>query len=421
LSDRYGGLGGISRALASRDYRLYFIGNALSLLSSWINRMALGWLTWELTHSPAWLGSVAFAAMVPAMILGPISGTLGDRMGTRRTAMVAMLLEAANMTTLALLVATGLITVPLLFGMVLLQGILFSFDFPVRHSLVPDLVPRTDMSAAIAFNTTMFHLTSFVGPVIGGFIIAHFGIAPAFIVNIVSLILFYFLLRAMRLKQESHAGAEHGFAHDLWDGIRYAFTHPALRLLTVLALCFHVLTRPYYDMLPAFADQVFQRKVDGLAILASASGLGGLVGGVWLALRGRMQGLTASFIWASALSVVFLIAFALAPAFWLAAAFLVPAGVGLVVAGIASQSLVQNVVDPAKRARVVGLSASFATGGPALGALIIGWFGEFFGPGVPLAAAALVTGLIVLVAVPALKRMTVEMEADGTASKLSKN
>ena len=395
------GFGGIGRALSSRDFRLYSLGNLVSLLGTWIHRMALGWLTWELTASPAWLGTIAFAAMVPPIILGPISGTFADRIGSRRTAMVAMLLESANIVTLAALVATGAITVHLLLALALAQGIFFSFDFPVRHALVPDLVPRSDLSAAIAVNTATFHVTSFVGPVIGGFIIAQFGTAPAFLFNALSFGLFFFILRAMRLTRESHAGNERrGFVADLLDGFRYTFGHPAIRLMFLLAIICHVMMRPYYDLLPAFADQVFDRKIDGLTILAAASGLGGLIGGVGLALRGRMEGLTKSFLWALVISALFLTAFALTDTFWLAVALLVPVGVGLV---------------------VVGLSASFATGGPALGALMLGWLGEVFGMGAPLALFSFVCAVAALASARALTRMTVQMEDDASAPRAVEN
>jgi MFS family permease len=325
-----------------------------------------------------------------------------------------MVLETANIATLAVLVATGAVTVHLLLVFALLQGIFFSFDFPVRHSLVPDLVPRSELSSAISVNTALFYVTSFIGPVIGGFIIAHFGIAPAFLFNIGSLICFIFILRAMRLIRESHAGSERSFGYDLIDGFRYVFTHPAIRLLFVLGLACHVMMRPYYDLLPAFADRVFDRKIDGLTILAAASGLGGLVGGVGLAVRGRMRGLTRSYIWSMVGSALCLAAFGLVSDFWLAVGLLVPVGVGLVISGIASQSLVQNVVDPAKRARVVGLSASFATGAPAIGALILGWLGELFGMGPPLAVTALLCAAVTLAAAPKLLRMKRVMEEDET-------
>ena len=176
--------------------------------------------------------------------------------------------------------------------------------------------------------------------------------------------------------------------------------------------------RPYYDLLPAFADQVFNRKIDGLTILASASGLGGLVAGIGLAVRGRMKGLTKALMWASVISPTFLAIFALmpyimTPDIWLGFALLVPVGVGLVIAGISAQSLTQNVVDPAKRARVVGLSASFATGGPALGALMLGWLGEIFGLGPPIAVTSLILVGVMLWAWPKLiaQRHVNEIEA----------
>lgn len=415
---RGGGFGGIGRALALRDFRVYSFGNMMSLMGSWMHRMALGWLTWETTQSPALLGAIAFCAMVPPIVLGPFSGTIADRLGSRRTARTAMLCEAANIVVLAGLVASGLITVQLLLVLALLQGIFFAFDFPVRHALVPDLVPRSELSAAISVNTATFHVTSFIGPVIGGFVIQHFGYAPAFVFNACSFILFFFILGTLTIRRESHAGAQASFLHDLADGFRYTFNHPTIRYIFIAGIATHILMRPYYDLLPAFADQVFNRKIDGLTILASASGLGGLVAGVGLAVRGRMKGLTKALMWSTAVSCTFLILFALmpyviTPDIWLGFALLVPVGVGLVISGISAQSLTQNVVDPAKRARVVGLSASFATGGPALGALGLGWLGEQFGLGPPIAVTSLILMAIVFWACPKLiaQRHDIETEA----------
>lgn len=413
-----GGFGGIGRALAIRDFRIYSIGNITSLLGSWMHRMALGWLTWETAQSPALLGTIAFCAMVPPIVIGPFSGTIADRLGSRRTARTAMVCESANIMVLAALVASGHITVPLLLVLALLQGIFFAFDFPVRHALVPDLVPRSELSAAIAVNTASFHVTSFIGPVAGGFVIQHFGYAPAFLFNAFAYILFFFILRDLKLTHESHAGTQHSFLHDLADGFRYTFSHPAIRYIFISGMATHVLMRPYYDLLPAFADQVFNRKIDGLTILASASGLGGLVAGIGLAVRGRMKGLTRALMWSSVVSSTFLAIFALmpyvmTPDIWLGFALLIPVGVGLVIAGISAQSLTQNVVDPAKRARVVGLSASFATGGPALGALILGWLGEIFGLGPPIAVSCLILVAVVLWAGPKLIAQRRQIESDG--------
>ncbi len=416
-------LGGIGRVLAHREFRLYTIGNLLSLVGAWIHRMALGWYTWELTHSSAWLGTIAFCALVPPIILGPISGTLADRVGSRRTAQVAMLLEAANTVLLMSLIATDLTTVHLLVPIALMQGIFFSFDLPVRAALVPDIVPRADLSAAIGVNTASFHMTSFIGPVIGGFVIAHWGVAPAFAFNAVAFVVFFAILRRMKVQHESRTGTEgRSFGADMLEGFQYTFGHPALRTIMLIGVMTHVCMRPYYDMLPAFADRVFDRKIDGLTVLAAASGLGGLAGGVTLAIRARLQGLTRNLIWAQSGSAFLLMAFALVghiwgpPAFWVATAILVPVGIGLVMSGIASQSLVQNMCDPTKRARVVGLSTSFAIGGPALGALIQGALGEVFGMGPPLAVTSLLTGLTVLLYAPALRRMRSDMESDRPAA-----
>ncbi len=407
------GLGGIGRALGNRDFRLYWLGGVASILGSWIQRLALGWLTWELTGSTAMLGTIALVTMAPIVVLAPISGALADRVGAQRVIATAMFLEGCNVALVGILTATGLITVPILLTLATVQGILFGFDFPVRHALLPRLVPRQDLSAAIAVNTTSFHAGFFVGPLLGGGLIEFLGLGAAFLINAMTFFFFMFVLLSLRLRKEPAARPhDRGMMADVVHGLRYALGHPAIRLGYVMSIAGNMLLRPFMDLLPGFASQVFGRGVDGLTILMAATGLGALAAGLWIAIRGRMAGLTRLLVATSLTTALFIILFALTDNLWLGAACLVPVGMGLVITGVSTQSLVQNAVDPAVRARIIGVSVSIAIGGTAFGAVVIGSAAEVFGLGWPLAAAATIAILLVLATAPRLLRHAEQLEAE---------
>ena len=413
--------GGIGRALQNQNYRYYWMGGALSILGFWLAKLALGLLTWQLTHSPLWLGIIGFLATFPAAFLAPFAGAIADRHGLRKVAMFALLVSALNAFVTGFLTFQELMTIELLAVFVLIQGITLAFDIPSRQALVHYIVPRGDLSSAIALNTTTFHLGAFVGPGVFALLNPFLGISFAFFVNSAAFVVFAICLRAIKLEarppREKNGSTIRG---DMIEGIRYTFNHPGIFALLSLTASAHLLIRPYIDLLPAFSDLVFKAGEGGFAVLAGVSGLGSLVGGIWLAIRGKNEGLTHFLTLAILGSSLSLFIFAATDIYLLGLASMAVLGFCLITIAVASQSLIQNAVDPTKRARVISLTSGIAVGFPALGALILGSFGNIFGVQAPVLVGAGLCITYWLWASRGLQLQSNLMEADPVYSKKQK-
>jgi len=386
--------GGISRAFKSQNYRYYWFGGATSILGFWLSKLALGLLTWKLTHSPLWLGIIGFSATFPAAFFAPFAGAIADHYGLRKVAIVALTASAVNALVLGFLTFHDAITIELLSVLVLIQGITLAFDLPSRQALVHHAVAKDDLSSAIALNTTTFHLGAFIGPALFAILIPSFGISFAFFFNSFTFLIFGVALVAMRLPPKLSVEKEKPtIILDMLDGIRYTFNHIGILSVLALVASVHVLIRPYIDLLPAFSDIIFGAGEDGFAMLAGASGFGSVLGGVWLAIRGRNEGLTSILCLGTLLASLMLLLFASTNNFLLGLVCMAVLGFALITMAVSSQSLVQNAVDPAKRARVISLSTGIAVGLPAVGALALGSLGDIFGVQAPV----LVAGLLCLI------------------------
>jgi len=380
----------IVRALGNRNYRIYATGNFISLCGTWLQRIAVGWLAWQLTHSAAWLGLVSFADLFPTVILSPIAGTLADRRD--RVAMIrsTQFLAMGQAIALAAMTYAGLMTIGWLFALSLAMGIVNAFNQPARLALIPSLVDRPDLASAVALNSTIFNSARFLGPAAAGFLIAHGSVALAFAVNAASYMVFYAALLRIRLTDLPPTGARRrNFLEDSLEGYGYVARHagigPMMVLLTATALC----TRGFTELLPGFADAVFGRGAQGLAWLTATTGLGAMVGGVLMASRGDPTGLTRLVIANLLVMSLALIAFTATTSYWLALACLFVAGFSLVVNGIGAQTLIQTAVDSAMRGRVMSLYGMIFRGGPALGTLIMGSAASQVGLRLPVATGAL--------------------------------
>ena len=403
--------GGISRAFKSKNYRYYWVGGATSILGFWLSKLALGLLTWQLTHSPLWLGIIGFSATFPAAFFAPFAGTIADRYGLRKVAMFALAASAINALILGLFTYRDEMTIELLAVLVLIQGIALAFDLPSRQALVHHTVPRDDLSSAIALNTTTFHLGAFVGPGLFAVLNPFFGISFAFFFNSFTFLVFGIALAAMKLEPRlprDHEGPS--IFSEMSDGIRYTFNHLGIFSVLALIAASHILIRPYIDLLPAFSDVVFRAGENGFAMLAGASGFGSLVGGIWLAIRGRNEGLTRILCIGILGSSVIIFLFASTNNYLLGLLCMSALGFALITMAVASQSLIQNAVDPTKRARVISLSTGMAVGFPAVGALVLGGFGDVFGVQTPVLVAALLCLIYSIRASRHLLRQTNSLE-----------
>ena len=368
------------------------------MIGFWMHRVAVGWLAWQLTESGLWLGIIAFADLIPALLIGPIAGAFADRHSRLRVIMVCQVLAMVQAAALWFLTAADIITIHMLFVLTLLLAFVYAFAQPARMSLVPSLVRGSDIAAAIAVNSVSFNLARFIGPAVAGIVITTLGIAPAFLINALTFIVFLVAMFRLRLPpQVTVARAPSGFFADILQGFRYAVVHPAIGPLLLIMTATSILAAPVLELLPGFADAVFGRGADGLAWFTSASGIGAVISGIWLAKRGTLTGLTAVMLIGTFLLGAMVVLFTATTSFWIAVVAMVFVGFARLMSGVAAQTLIQSTVEEHLRARVMGIYGLMFRGGPALGALIMGALSSEFGLRWPIAVGGVLCILLWLV------------------------
>ncbi|MDH3239769.1 MAG: MFS transporter [Alphaproteobacteria bacterium] len=392
------GFNSIRRTLGQRNFRIYLIGSSISLVGTWVHRIAIGWLTWQLTHSFIWLGAVGAAELAPTVLLGPLAGAIADRFNRQYIAIFSQGLACLQAAALALLVALDLVTPWVLLGLTLVVGVAFSFGTMARLTIFPMLVERTYLPSAIAINAAFFNLARFLGPAFGGAMIAAWGVGIAFALNALTFIAFMIALSRLRIVvREGGENSRRGLLADVAEGLRYALGHPGIGPVLGVLAGLSVGVKGLPELLPGFVDVVFGRGVEAFAALTAAMGIGAAVAAFWAAGRGRMEGLSvinvASLVGAG-LSVA---VFAAIGIYWVGLVCMFLAGAFLTVVGTSSQALMQNAVEGAMRGRVMSLYGLLFRGGPALSALISGVLAELIGLQITLvlsAAGAVLTGAI---------------------------
>ena len=404
-------MGGVGRALSSRNYRLYAYGHIANVHGWWGNRLGIGWLTWELTQSAAWLGIVAFAGMIPVMLVSPIAGALADRRGHRRFAIIAGIAAGTVTMSIAILALSGRLSVPLLITLSALQGVSFGAEFPARQALIPQFVSRSNIPAAIAFNATTFQVGAFLGPVLAGLIIARFGAGASIMLFAVTTVWMVGMLLMIRHDHRAPSTPKKaGILSDIAEGFRYLGKSPSLRLLVLFAFTSGLLIRPYNDLLPGFAAVVFGKGADGLAALNAAAGFGALISALFLVFRGRTRGLVTIMLVGATGASIGLVLFTTTTHLSVGLGILAFASMMLLAGHVGAYSLLQNVVDPAMRGRVISINVAISVGAPAIGALLLGWLAEAVGLRPALAATSLLALIIIMTLIPRLFRRRQEME-----------
>lgn len=389
-------IGLIVRALRNPNYAVYVAGNSVSLIGTWMQRIGVGWLTWELTHSHAWLGLVAFADLFPSVFFGPIGGAIADRFDRLRIILTSQTLAMCQAATLFLLTWTGTIDMPLLFALVMVNGIVIGFNQPSRLAIISSLVPQQDLSTAVAINSIVFNLARFVGPALAGALIVSGGTAAVFGANALTFLAFLLALTRIRLpRAERPATPERrrSILGDVADGIRYTARHPGVGPLLLLLSINSLTVRPFVELLPGFAADVFERGADGLAMMTSVIGGGAIVAGLWLARREGLRGLTRITLGSTILLSISTLCFVASGWFPLGLACLAISGMGLVASGVTTQTLVQTAVDQRMRGRVLSLYGIIFRGGPAAGALVVGILSDFIGLQIAMGIGA-VAGMV---------------------------
>jgi MFS family permease len=361
----------VALPLRNANFGIYSAGSGVSLVGMWMQRIAIGWLTWQLTESGLWLGIVAFADFFPVLLVGPFAGAAADRWDRLRVVKISQFVLLLQAEVLFAATASGHVTVGLIVALMTIHGIVVAFNQPARLALVPSLVPRADLGAAVAINSVIFNLARFIGPIFAGLAILWSGVALAFAANALSYVVFMVALTRVRIPpgEAEVAAAPRSFIADIRDGIRYTVTHPLIGTLFALLIAIGIGGRPLTELLPGLADEVFHAGAGGLSILASAVGAGAIAGGVWLGHRASSSDLMAVTLATTLGQAVTAIAIIATDRLWLAVPAVVAYGFCVSVAGIATQTLVQLASDISMRGRVMSLYGLIFRGGPAIGAL----------------------------------------------------
>ncbi|MGR3342671.1 MAG: MFS transporter [Paracoccaceae bacterium] len=379
---------GTAGAFSSRDFRIFTAGNFVSLVGLWLQRLAVGWLVWELTHSGFWLGAVAFADLFPIMVIGPFAGVLADRRNRRNILIVCKCLQALQALALAVLVYVGAASVEVVVGLTLCKGIIIGVMQAARHSIVPSLVHSDHLGSAVAINSIIANIARFIGPAAAGVIISRAGVDAALAASVfghIAMVIALLAIRPVKVGKTQHRSV----VQDIIDGFRYVLNHAVVGRLLAVEVVLGLSVRPVIELLPGFSGAVFESGANGLALLTSSIGIGAIAGGLWLALRSGVRGLAAVTLGFLGGAGAVTVAFAAIDQLWLGALLMAALGATMVISGAGTQILIQRSVDDHMRGRVLSIWGLAHRGVPAIGALGMGWLAEFWGFGVPVAAGGL--------------------------------
>lgn len=408
----------IRSALANPNYRYYAIGSFCSHLGTWVQRVAVGWLAWKLTHSGFWLGMIAFADLAPTVFLAPICGVVADRVNRLHGSRMTQSLAALQAIILWGMAVGGWLTIEWLFSLVLLQGTIMAFNQPLRFAIIPSLVERKDLGSAIAINSISFNFARVAGPAIAGFLILQSGVALAFLVNSVSYVLFIVSLFVIHPDMPPRGAAKplRDVPGEILEGVQYCIRTPGIAPMFVLLGIYAVFGRAYSELLPKFADAVFQYGVGGFSMLTSATGAGSVAASIVLASRGTIVGLTNFVAWNILLLSLALAGLTATTSIWVGLFCVFLAGFSMLCVGVGEQTLLQNTLASDVRGRVMSLYGMVSRGGPALGALAIGWASDYIGLRWPVFIAALICLGLWLWVLPRRRAMAIALEGGGDSS-----
>ncbi len=389
-------LSNVSDAWKQKNFAIYMSGAGIALIGMWAQRIAVAWLAWELTKSATWLGLIAFADLFPTIVLTPIAGVIADRVDRRKLSLLSQSTAFLQAVILTVLVFTDWIDIYSLFVLTLLLGIAMAYATAARLAMVPNLMEAQYVPSALASDAAIYNSARVVGPMIAAALISMLGIGGAFLVNCLTYVVFLICLMKIRLIRNESQNRTGGMLSQTMEGIRYATQHPGIGPMLIVLTALAVGVKPFLELLPGLADNVFGTGVNGFAQLAAAGGGGAVVCAVWLALRGRVEGLTAITLSALVVGPFGVVLMCISDLFWLGLIGSFIAGSSITLTGTGVQTLMQNSVDGGIRGRVLSLYGVLHRGAPALGALLMGIMGDIIGLQATLIGGALILSIPVL-------------------------
>ena len=398
-------------AFRSRNYRLFFTGQGISLIGSWMTQLATVWLVYRLTDSALMLGVVAFTSQIPSFFLSPFGGVFADRFSRHKTLIGTQVLAMLQSLALAALALTNVIQIWQIIALSLVQGFINAFDAPARQAFVPELIEkREDLANAIAVNSTMFNGARLIGPAIGGLILARVGAGYCFLIDGVSYIAVIIGLLAMRIQEKRIPFPDVSPIQRIKEGFIYAFGFPPIRTILLHAAIISLFGIQYTVLVPIYAEKILGGGAETLGFLMAASGIGALAGGIYLATRKTVAGLGKVIVLAASILGLGLIAFSISRHLPLSLLTMLFVGLGTILQVASSNTVLQTIVDEDKRGRVMSLFTMSFLGMTPFGNLLGGALAERIGAPTTLVIdgiICIIASIILAKQLPSLRRLVI--------------
>ncbi|MBC8007816.1 MAG: MFS transporter [Prolixibacteraceae bacterium] len=397
------------RAFKHRNFRLFYAGQAISLIGTWIQQIALSWLVYRTTGSGFLLGLVTFCSQIPMLLFLPLAGLFSDRYDRRSLMIVAYLLAMLQAITLGFLTLNGAIQTWQILVLGFLYGTIMAFETPARQSLISQMVSsRDDLPNAIALNSVLMNSGRLIGPSIAGLLLVFISEGWCFLINAASFTAIIASAIMMRLPPKNVVTAHGSLRHDLGVAARYAWQMRPIRLFLLLVALISLTASPYTVMMPMFARDVFAGDAHTLGFLVGSAGLGAVIGTAFLTTRPNLFELSKLLPFTAAAAGIALVLVGISTIYWLSLLFMACLGFGIIVTAAAVNMMLQTIVDEDKRGRIISFYAMAFLGMAPVGGLIAGSLaGQLGAP-----ATAMINGACCLLGATALMRGLPAIQAD---------
>jgi MFS family permease len=402
------GISTIFRSLKYRNYRLFFTGQSLSLIGTWMQRTAVSWLAYRLSDSPLILGIVAFAGQIPSFILAPAGGVAADRYSKHRILIITQTLAMIQAFVLSMLVLTGNVAIWHLVLLSIVLGLINAFDMPTRQAFVVEMIDRSeDLSNAIALNSSMVNAARLIGPSVAGLLIAVVGEGACFLINAISYLTVIISLLMMRLVPRNIKAKDTHPWRQMKDAFAYAFGFAPIRYIILLLALVSMAGMPYVVLMPIFARDILHGGPRTLGFLIGCSGIGAMTAALYMASRKTVLGLGRLVVVATIIFGTALIIFSFSNMLWLSMMVMLWAGFGMMINLASCNTILQTMVDDDKRGRVMSIFAMAFMGMAPFGSLIAGALAHRIGAGLTLfigGISCIFGGILFAVKLPTLRK-----------------
>ncbi|MBO0131975.1 MFS transporter [Agrobacterium burrii] len=384
------------RLLSRGQFAVYTAGNCISLVGTWMQRIACSLVVWDMTQSAAWLGVLAAADLLPTIVVGPLGGAAADRWNVLKLNQLCQFILAVIATLVAALIYFDLLSLWTLIGAILFQGCIIALGQPARMTIVQELVSRDDVPRAVAINSMNVNLARLIGPALAGLLIVQFDVVWVFVLNAIATIVFVLVLHRVKAPMAGLKDQPVGnFLIEIVEGFRYVASNRGMRRMLLLLLAGGIFVRAIAEMLPAFAAGFSGPAATGLAALTSSMAFGSVTAGLTMNLYIVPSKLPIQVTMAWLLAALTAIAFALSHSLWLMALFAAAMGYLSSVSLVATQTYIQLAAPAGLRGRALSIHGLIFRASPSLGAMILGFTSDVFGLTMPVLASATVMIVIV--------------------------